>query len=479
MERGENPHSEKAHSMNTHRYSPSLYMSDTGSIRVKSRTYRCTVCSKSFKTSSHLRRHENSRKSIAGRAQPTSHRDPRLSRTFIALPVLRSWISAPVSTYQYLPSGGSLSLTRCSDALRRHFKSCSEKGEGELVLSPKLGRRRHACNHCYTRKIRCDGKQPCARCSISQAKCSYMRDPLETALDPTTLDPTAIDQIAFDQSALRRTSNNEVSRPVGEGCVDQSPLSLPFLRSYTDPRFESITYAFAASGALVETVFNEEEEPPYNTVTESAPNSTAIISEGDSTYRSDGTILQARVEEMIQTLASQHRTSPQSTQFPLDIARQVFTPHTLLRYISAYFQYFHPQFSFIHQPTFSIPHASLPLLLAIALAGSAHSPPTDDALSAPSLYSVAEDFIFRCLHDVVTASAEIDGLAIQTAQAAVLINALLYSSTDRSIARRGLFHRFPVLLASVRSMGLVESRRSMPLQDMSWERFISEESRIR
>lgn len=278
-------------------------------------------------------------------------------------------------------------------------------------------------------------------------------------------------------TALGRTSNNEgISNSASDACADQSHCSLPFLLSYTDSRFESITYAFAASGALVDTVFIEEEDDlPYDTV--------AKPSEGSETLQSDGSILQARVDEIIQTLASQHQldtsTPSANNQFLLDTARQVFTPHTLLRYVSAYFQYFHPHIAFIHRPTFDIQHASLPLLLAIALAGSAHSPPTDDVLSAPCLYSVAEDYVFRCLNHVVQTCVEVDDAVIQTVQAAVLINALLYTSTDQATARRGLFHRFPALVASVRSLGLVISRRSMPVGNMSWKQFIAEESKIR
>ncbi|KAK7180393.1 hypothetical protein PSPO01_13550 [Paraphaeosphaeria sporulosa] len=343
------------------------------------------------------------------------------------------------------------------DALRRHFKTCSKKGENDLEPSLQRGRRRHACIHCQLKKVQCDGKEPCGRCSLSQAKCSYVRG-----------SPGAVTTV------LDRTPNHEGR--VSKACADQSRFPLPFLLSYTDPRFESITYAFAASGALVETVFNEEDDPMYDIYDEP--------SKVNSRMRSDGLSIQSRVDEIIQTLAFQHQLSTGATdtsydQFPVDAASQVFTPHILPRYVSAYFQYFHPHFAFIHRPTFDIQHASLPLLVAVALAGSAHSPPTDDALSAPCLYSVAEEYIFRCLQGVVYTGAKVDEVVIQTIQAAVLINALLYSSTDRAIARRGLFHRFPALSTAVRSLGLVRSKRAMPLQSMSWEQFVADESKIR
>lgn len=177
-------------------------------------------------------------------------------------------------------------------------------------------------------------------------------------------------------------------------------------------------------------------------------------------------------------MTTRHRSSSTAHSAP-DIARQVFTPQTLPAYISAYFQYFHPHFSFIHRPTFDIERVSLPLLLAVALAGSAQSPPTDDALSARHLYSVAEEYIFDCLHDLVLKGVDTDAKVIEIVQAAALINALLYSSRDKHITRIGLFTRFPVLFSSLRALGLVGARRTVPLQDMTWDQFIAKETKIR
>ena len=243
---------------------------------------------------------------------------------------------------------------------------------------------------------------------------------------------------------------------------------VPFLYSYTDPRFESITYAFAASGAHVEAIFDEEADTTAHADTDILRN------------HRKSSMIQTRAQEIIAALVNHHRLHVEPGQLnkasdSFDFAARVFTADTLPRYVSAYFNYFHPHFRFIHRPTFSIETSSLPLLLAVTLAGAAHSPPTDDVLSAHSLYSLAEEFIFARLQEACDRQED----AIEAAQAAILISSLLYSSNDCATAWRGLYHRSPVFAASVRRLGLMGTRRTVPLQEMSWTQFIAEESRIR
>lgn len=179
-------------------------------------------------------------------------------------------------------------------------------------------------------------------------------------------------------------------------------------------------------------------------------------------------MLQRRVEEIIHILLSEHHLSDDASSttnnFPLDAARQVFNPQNLQPYISAYFRYFHPHFTSIHRPTFDIHRASLPLIdLGFALAGSANSPPTDDALSAPCLHSVAEAYVFRCLHDVTQAPVPENGKVIGIVQAAVLMNALSYSLIDQATAQRYSIHRSRWFVSAVRRLNLLGMRRTIPL----------------
>lgn len=65
----------------------------------------------------------------------------------------------------------------CSDALRKHWKTCSlRKLLGETIpaqLPP--GRRRRSCDHCAANKQGCDQVVPCSNCAAKSYACSYER----------------------------------------------------------------------------------------------------------------------------------------------------------------------------------------------------------------------------------------------------------------------------------------------------------------
>jgi hypothetical protein len=92
----------------------------------------------------------------------------------------------------------------------------------------------------------------------------------------------------------------------------------------------------------------------------------------------------------------------------------MFTPHPTALRLSLLSV---SSFTFLLRPPvyFLYPKVSLPLLPAVTLAGSAHSPPTEDPLSAPSLYSLTAEFIVQCLHYVVNTRAKVNYAAIETA----------------------------------------------------------------
>lgn len=342
------------------------------------------------------------------------------------------------------------------DSLRRHYNACSKKEKHRLIPPEKRGRKRRACDLCHSQKIQCDARLPCNRCSVKDTVCTY------GSFNSGTSDVLAATESGSDLALIETCGVN----PPDDRCP------VPFLYSYTDPRFESITYAFAASEAHVEAIFDEEADTTAHADTDILGN-----------YRKSS-IIQTRAQEIIAALVNHHRQHAEPGQHnkasdSFDFAARVFTVQNLPRYVSAYFNYFHPHIRFIHRPTFSIETSSLPLLLAVTLAGAAHSPPTDDVLSAHSLYSLAEEFIFARLQEACVIAPGRQENAIETAQAAILISSLLYSSNDRATAWRGLYHRSPVFVASVRRLGLMGTRRTVPLQEMSWTQFIAEESRIR
>ena len=351
---------------------------------------------------------------------------------------------------------------RDRDSLRRHYNACTKRRKEEPILPEKRGRKRRVCDLCRSQKIQCDAKLPCNRCSVKRSVCSY----------------GSLSSEEREASSATDSGGNFASIQLyGKGPTD-GRCPVPFLLSYTDPKFESITYAFAASDAHVEALIDEEVDIESGDTLKTAQTGSNL-----SSHHTDSSIVQIRVTEIITALVH-HRQNTEPPQrnidsSSLDCVAKVFTASTLPRYVSAYFNYFHPHFRFIHRPTFDIYTTPLPLLLAVALAGAAHSPPTDDALSANSIYGLAEEFIFACLQEACATASGIEEDTIAIAQAAILISSLLYSANDRTTAWRGLYYRTPVLVALIRRMGLIGTRRTVPLKDMSWRQFIAQESRIR
>lgn len=342
------------------------------------------------------------------------------------------------------------------DALRRHYKACPSRGQNVEIPLAKRGRPRRACDTCRSQKIQCDGKCPCNRCSLSQARCSYeSRGPRPVGLTPY-------------HAVSQNVATNKVY--CGTSYTDICPV--PFLLNYTNPEFESITYAFAASDALAEPLLELNEDDSYSD------------SFGQTFCHGPAELtVQNRAEDLITVLIDHHHSSlSQNTTEPsliLSTASRLFKPRSIIHYISTYFDYFHPHFRFIHRPTFDILTVSLPLLLAATLVGSTQSPPTDDALSAHILFGLAEDYIFTYLQKTCAMNIAATEDVVQAIQAAGLISAMLYASDHPPAVRLESHQRIPRLVASLRSLGLMDGRRTAPIHHMSWRQFISEETRIR
>ncbi|KAF2027658.1 hypothetical protein EK21DRAFT_114594 [Setomelanomma holmii] len=136
--------------------------------------------------------------------------------------------------------------------------------------------------------------------------------------------------------------------------------------------------------------------------------------------------LQKNVRELCLQLQAHHNKHPTTCIFPNcdypeESAAIVFTTQNFEDCIWAYFTVFHPQHPFIHWPTFDIYTFSRPLLLAVALAGSVHCPPSDAALLARTFFHLAEDFIFDHLRSIIAKIDAQEEARLQSFQAALLI----------------------------------------------------------
>jgi hypothetical protein len=306
-----------------------------------------------------------------------------------------------------------------------------------------------------------------------------------------------------------RASANRLLMDLGISCSpDGSHPSLhrgpaPFLLSYTDPSLEATTDAFAAVGAHAEAAVGLPESNPdssgshpmFEGVFEGSfagifsevpvdPNGMSHYSSSLGTSPDQMILLQSRTEKLIHQLQVQYERGVDLAKvsqppFPVHLARTVFTAGNLLEYVSAYFDYAHPHFPFLHRPTFDIQDVSLPLLLAVFLNGSSQYIPQDDALSARQFFALSEEYIFQLLHARVIDYSQENMYAIETLQAALLMVSLQSCFNDPMIRYRIRVNRHPAMVASVRSLSLADTKRTKSADAINWELFVIEETRVR
>lgn len=179
--------------------------------------------------------------------------------------------------------------------------------------------------------------------------------------------------------------------------------------------------------------------------------------------RGDTIALDERMNEIVDQLAKTHafmfgRGPGQPPSFDMVMARSVSTAHSASEFLSAYFHHCHGYMPFIHRATFGADRVSLPLLLALIMAGSFFCPPKYHALSAHNFLRIAEELIFsqRSLRNYTDIPAsDLTIYDIQTLQAIVMVQGEMKDSSTR---RRIRLKRIPVVVGAVRAWGLTRTR---------------------
>lgn len=177
--------------------------------------------------------------------------------------------------------------------------------------------------------------------------------------------------------------------------------------------------------------------------------------------------LHAIAAELVETSRSMSLdTGNEQTILNMTNLDALFTLENLTVFITAFFHSLHWHMPVVHCPTFDPANVSDSLLLAIFLAGAVYTIPFNgtDLSLPPSLLSVAEEYVFRKVANLSTSTIlapdqPIKGYAIETVQAALILEMLQFSQGDPLIRRRIRIVRHPCLVSTIRSMGLFRYRR--------------------
>ncbi|RSL42852.1 hypothetical protein CEP54_015323 [Fusarium duplospermum] len=327
----------------------------------------------------------------------------------------------------------------------------------------------------------------------SKMECTYQRLSVSTS---------------FSLTVVR--SGNIVASPQGDSAADAARIPAQFLLRFTDPspfgtsaavladtagqpclqnEPESPTVAlFSAAQLLLEDPFAWDQGDSFHTLFDLGEE----MSVGQGSFDlSHQVVLAHRGIEMIAELSLScdliKKNNPEAqVSFNRITADSVFTEANLVQFVQAYFSRLHAYIPIVHQPTFQIETAPLPLLMSIFLLGSLSYPSQDAAISARDFFDLAEVYIFshptfrRILQQCSTESASIDKL--QILQAALIIEIIQNGSSNVHTRRRLRLERHPCLVAVMRISGLLQANRRFSLHSLAgtdWQMFICDELRLR
>lgn len=341
-------------------------------------------------------------------------------------------------------------LTIISEVTRRHAKACAKKVNKPFPEHGKPGRKRHSCANCWRKKVACDAHVPCQRCSKSGLTCSYEVAPGQLAEEE--------DHVPI----LRRLTDTllcDSSIAIAEETLRQSDNS-------HEAEFGDTLYTM--SGAL-----SRNPSPDLILRDNETRRGCLWLSYGRARA------LEAAMTEAILQTSAVLDMSVQQHHFRVDAAlvSTVFTAKNLTDFASVYFDRVHRITPVVHRPTFELGKASVPLLLAIFLAGAKHSAPRDQVIQARQFSRAIEEYVFN--HGTSSSFAEENSEPIEILQAAMLVHLLLIHDDDVQTRQRLRNERHPCLLAKMRLFGLPGVAHELREGGESWKSFIDTEVKIR
>ncbi|KAH7125077.1 hypothetical protein B0J13DRAFT_484439 [Dactylonectria estremocensis] len=368
-----------------------------------------------------------------------------------------------------------------SDVARRHARSCATRGH-EPLQKARRGRKPHACNHCFAQKLACGPQRPCLRCLLHGLPCTGVGVEVESSSTSTSSSTASPDRNHIDHTSLllqitdpglqyatvflaaKEPSCNRMMRhhlqqyvPHSSQALETPALDIPFW-GFDDP----LRDLFLDESRYQDLALFPNQHPTSN--------------------------LEFRLNQLTTDLREfciTHSPSSQALGFSVTSYAAILSAENFLNLVDMFFLRWDSQW-LLHWPTFDLEKASLPLLLAIALSGTAFSRAEDgvetDPVSSKAFYQTAEAYIFDRLDAFCSPADGTEPMLhddiIEVCQAALLVEVIQKSVNDTGIRRRMFAKRHPTLVAALRSLGILGIKHrdcTMP----SWVLFIREELLIR
>ncbi|KAL3442954.1 hypothetical protein BJX65DRAFT_320991 [Aspergillus insuetus] len=321
-----------------------------------------------------------------------------------------------------------------SDTAIRHAKTCAHRNTQTPRRVCIKGKPRSSCGSCAVNRTACDGNRPCR---------SSFRPRASPALD---ISSRALSPCSFSSST---------SSPLS--CSDDLMMAtIPFLLHYY-----SINRSCSNLYLALEMRRPVSDQSPvdsgfydYNNIRATSPEAVADFSAHGAYILGQMRCTASRLSDAAKAILALEAAA----------ARGIFSGASIDQSTRRFMHSLHRHFPFIHRSTFRVPGASMPLLLAMTLAGCVVTPPPpSDRTSAYTLqlavgcFDLAEDYIFGLSvfsvdHDCQ--SQAITPAVIETLMAAVIVVSLQIGRNETESRRRLRQLRLPALVDAARALGL-------------------------
>lgn len=415
---------------------------------------QCTLCSKKFSRTDHLKRHQ-----------------------------LRHTGIKPYSCI-FCSDG----FTR-SDNLRDHYPSCPQRQNRPIPEAARGGRRSHACDSCTAMKLGCDGKNPCNTCRQKKIECKYVR--LKSKGIHVRTDSQGVD--------THRGSINFLLNAGTNSFIDcfQFPTTAENRNLYTHRNQQSCTdiidhYSGSESGSYESDLgnwpvgnhnyINIMGSTFANFPNEISPTSQMAIRDWEPPSVQSSTIIQCIRERAMMIYATPQQQSDMDQHL-----NYIFTPSKIIRFVNEAFSNWLPNYPIIHMPSFGIETAFLPLLAVITVMGALYSRDEVEVNSARSILDLVEYYIFS-LDDLTdeheirqimqSGNLEESPFSLSSLQAAYIMVVLQFWTGSAVSKKRTIESRFTNVTRVARRLRLVNSRHDQG-DLLSEELWIEKECRIR
>ncbi|KAJ5335501.1 transcriptional regulator family: Fungal Specific TF [Penicillium brevicompactum] len=408
------------------------------------------------------------------------------------------------------------SFARC-DNLRDHYTDCPKRGDREIPeTAPGY--------QCTSMKLRCDGQSPCGSCQKRNLECNNQRTgvghlaPGEGTTikhEPYAPSPSDRGSIKFLLNGGTDSFTEDFRLPPrsdrARGLDYYNRLGLEEARKKTaehnGPGFDS---GFANSDPVTPHFFQETfidffygpfgdaQKPLGSPYTSGELAYQAVMPESTSNFGlpSDQSIFES---ERPFALALVQSILTRAWQVPLDAAAQqelsanlnfVLTTARIRKFISLYFEHWHPSSSILHV-SFDPEAVPSTLLAAVAFMGAMYSNDQREVYIAKKVLDFAELFIFSS--DVYSTESDIatifsggqcctndtaDWPRFQNYQAGLIMLLAQYWAGNPVSRNRAMEQRFSEVLKVARQMELIKSRH-VPEDQALEHLWIQKECRIR